>query len=207
MSEAAEDGAGFGAKDLGGPKHASPSQATTPDAGLVNESIKRMAWSRKFAFGALVVMSASAVGCLGFAMYVGCHFLGAFDKHQADSRDSGAMMQQSAPVQKSSAPADQKLTAKAASTKTPTETSAPFTADTSAATSNEKLYFTTLAPLIPASFSSALAIILFITIARFVTNFERIGKENTEKEAPEDYGAIATLVQEVGKLIKTLRGK
>ncbi|MFO3721708.1 hypothetical protein [Pseudomonas sp. HLMP] len=72
---------------------------------------------------------------------------------------------------------------------------------------NEKLYFTMLAPLIPASFSSALAIILFITIARFVTNFVRIGKESTEKETPEDYGAIAVLVQEIGKLIKTMRGK
>ena len=82
MSDGTDESAGFGASDLGGPRHASPSQASSPDAGLTNESIKRMAWSRWFAFGALFVMSASAIGCLGFAMYVGCHFLGAYDKHQ-----------------------------------------------------------------------------------------------------------------------------
>src|SRR5690606_7574948 len=70
----------------------------------------------------------------------------------------------------------------------------------------ESLYIKILAPLIPASFSSALAIILFITIARFVTNYERAGKEN-ENDPPQDYGAIAALVQEIGKLIQTFRGK
>ena len=201
MSDGTDESAGFGASDLGGPRHTSPSQASAPDAGLTNESIKRMAWSRWFAFGALFVMSASAIGCLGFAMYVGCHFLGAYDKHQEFMAKHPEQVVAVAKQPVSNDPAKNAKPSKAASSspvETPVKPEIP---------SNEKLYFTMLAPLIPASFSSALAIILFITIARFVTNFVRIGKESTEKETPEDYGAIAVLVQEIGKLIKTMRGK
>lgn len=201
MSDGTDESAGFGASDLGGPRHASPSQASSPDAGLTNESIKRMAWSGWFAFGALFVMSASAIGCLGFAMYVGCHFLGAYDKHQEFMTKSPQQVVAVAAQPALKAPAKDVKPSKTASSQSVEPPVKPDNA------SNEKLYFTMLAPLIPASFSSALAIILFITIARFVTNFVRIGKESTEKETPEDYGAIAVLVQEIGKLIKTMRGK
>jgi len=205
MTEGTEEGAGFGARDLGGPKDASPSQSTDPDAGLTNESIKRMAWSRWFAFIALGVMSASAIGCLGFAMYVGCHFLGAYDRHQEFISRNPPASQQASAVANQPAPKGSSKDVKQlkASPSIPDQTQVKM-ADSA---SNEKLYFTLLAPLIPASFSSALAIILFITIARFVTNFVRIGKESTENHTPEDYGAIAVLVQEIGKLIKTMRGK
>ncbi len=197
----------FGASDLGGPKHASPSQATTPSTELTNELIKRKAWSRGFALVAVLVMSISAVGCLGFAMYVGCHFLKALEKHEEFSRTqpptpalASIPNKQDTATAKSGVKADAK---KASSTATSPKKEEPV----SESSSDEKLYLSVLAPLIPASFSSALAVILFITIARFVTNFERIGKESQEKEAPEDYGAIAALVQEIGKMIQTLRGK
>lgn len=196
-----EDVIDFGASDLGGPKHASPSQTTSSGTELTNELIKRKAWSRKFALVAVLVMSASAVGCLGFAMYVGCHFLGALEKHEEYARAHPPVTAQATVAHKPNAAA-----AKADAKKTPA-VAASKDEPTSASSNNEKLYLSILAPLIPASFSSALAVILFITIARFVTNFERIGKESSEKEAPEDYGAIAALVQEVGKLIQTLRGK
>lgn len=192
MSETAPE---FGASDLGGPKHVPPSRSTTPDADLTNELIKRKAWSRKFALGALIAMSLSALGCLGFAMYVGCHFLGALEKHEEFNRKQAPVVTEVAP----SASKPQK-------TLPPSSKTANKSEPATEKPNNEKLFFTTLAPLIPASFSSAIAIILFITIARFVTNFERIGKEGSEKET-EDYGAIAALVQEVGKLIQTLRGK
>lgn len=204
MTDGTDESAGFGASDLGGPRHASPSQATAPDAGLTNESIKRMAWSRWFAFGALFVMSASAIGCLGFAMYVGCHFLGAYDKHQDYMAKNPPVAQQ--PLTMASQPALKASARDAKQSKAASSAQAETAIKTDSA-SNERLYFIMLAPLIPASFSSALAIILFITIARFVTNFVRIGKESTEKDTPEDYGAIAVLVQEIGKLIKTMRGK
>lgn len=197
----------FGASDLGGPKHASPSEATTPSTELTNELIKRKAWSRLFALVAVIVMSISALGCLGFAMYVGCHFLKELEKHEEYARTqppdpalTAATHKQDAATAKVGAQADAKKApqAVAASEKKEPE---------SESSSDEKRYLSVLAPLIPASFSSALAVILFITIARFVTNFERIGHESSEKEAPEDYGAIAALVQEIGKMIQTLRGK
>jgi hypothetical protein len=203
-----EDGIEFGASDLGGPKYASPSQSTTPDAALTNELIKRKAWSRIFALVAVLVMSISALGCLGFAMYVGCHFLKGLEKHEEYSRTHSPSADQVAAHPKQGSVAA-KAVVRAGSKKTSAAAKAvpPSEKEDPAAGISEKLYLSVLAPLIPASFSSALAIILFITIARFVTNFERIGKENSESEAPEDYGAIAALVQEVGKLIQTLRGK
>ena len=195
----------FSARDLGGPKHASPSQTSSSETELTNELIKRKAWSRKFALVAVLVMSASALGCLGFAMYVGCHFLAAIEKqaeynkaHTAIPFKDAVATKQESSLSKAGAKAGNKTSLPASS-----EKAEPAAVDNS----SEKLYLSVLAPLIPASFSSALAVILFITIARFVTNFERIGKEDSEKDAPEDYGAIAALVQEVGKLIQTLRGK
>lgn len=205
MSDGTDEGAGFGASDLGGPRHASPSDSTAPNAGLTNESIKRMAWSRWFAFIALCVMSAAAIGCLGFAMYVGCHFLGAYDRNQELMRQNPPAAQVTLDVASHIAPKGAHKDVAQPKPLSSIQGEAQVKMTDSA--SNEKLYFTMLAPLIPASFSSALAIILFITIARFVTNFVRIGKESTEKDTPEDYGAIAVLVQEIGKLIKTMRGK
>lgn len=70
----------FGATDLGGPKNASPSQATTPDANLTNELIRRKVYSRWFALCALAVMMISAVGCLVFSLYVGSHYLNQIDR-------------------------------------------------------------------------------------------------------------------------------
>lgn len=196
----------FGARDLGGPKHSSPSQTSSSDTELTNELIKRKAWSRKFALVAVLVMSASALGCLGFAMYVGCHFLGALEKHEEYSRTHPAVAAQDSVTPKQDT-AKSTGQAKADNKKTLPATASAEKTEPTAVSSNEKLYLSVLAPLIPASFSSALAVILFITIARFVTNFERIGKESSDKDAPEDYGAISALVQEIGKLIQTLRGK
>lgn len=192
----------FGATDLGGPKNASPSQAITPDDNLTNEQIRRKVFSRWFAVCALGVMMASAVGCLVFSLYVGCHYLNQIDKdadrkHRAE--DLALAASQATDV--ATASKNGKDRSKAAEK----ASNAVTTSTTGAAAENPYLRF--FAPLIPASFSSALAIILFITIARFVTNFERMGSEGKEREQTEDYGAIATLVQEIGKLIKSLRGK
>lgn len=190
----------FGATDLGGPKNASPSQATTPGADLTNELIRRKVFSRWFAMCALAVMMASAVGCLVFSLYVGGHYLDQIDKDTARKvkAEDAALAATHAPdavtPEKNGKPG----------TNLPKEKTA---APTGSVVTTENPYLKFFAPLIPASFSSALAIILFITIARFVTNFERMGGEGKEREQTEDYGAIATLVQEIGKLIQSLRGK
>lgn len=192
----------FGATDLGGPKNASPSQATTPDASLTNELIRRKVFSRWFAVCALAVMMASAVGCLIFSLYVGCHYLYQIDKdaERKHKVEDAALTANHVPdvAPPTNGKSDKNKTAEKAAT---------TTAKTATVVTAENPYLKFFAPLIPASFSSALAIILFITIARFVTNFERMGGEGKEREQTEDYGAIATLVQEIGKLIQSLRGK
>jgi hypothetical protein len=195
----------FGATDLGGPKNASPSQATTPDANLTNELIRRKVFSRWFAVSALSVMMASAVGCLVFSLYVGCHYL-----NQIDKDTERKIKAENSALTASNAHADDAVTPQKngkPGTSRATEKTTVLTAPAVSVVTAENPYLKFFAPLIPASFSSALAIILFITIARFVTNFERMGGEGKEREQTEDYGAIAALVQEVGKLIQSLRGK
>ncbi|MEW4347648.1 hypothetical protein ABZR71_16515 [Pseudomonas paraeruginosa] len=191
----------FGAKDLGGPKNIPPRSSTTPSDDLTNELIRRQRLSRGMALFTICVLSLSAMACLGFAMYVGCHFLGVLEKEStADKVQQGseiaAKIVTNNDISHKGAPA--KLFEKQ-KTEVIDPQGFPVT--------NESLHIKILAPLIPASFSSALAIILFITIARFATNYERAGRENNEKETTEDYGAISVLVQEIGRLIQTLRGK
>lgn len=193
----------FGATDLGGPKNASPSQATTPDADLTNELIRRKVYSRWFALCALVVMMVSAVGCLVFSLYVGSHYLDQIDKdteRRIKAEETALVERQKHEVatpQKNGKPGPNQ----------PKEKATASTTQSGAVVTAENPYLKFFAPLIPASFSSALAIILFITIARFVTNFERMGSEGKDRDQTEDYGAIAALVQEIGQLIKSLRGK
>lgn len=193
----------FGATDLGGPKNASPSQATTPNTDVTNELIRRKIYSRRFALLALLVMTVSAVGCLVFSLYVGCHYLNQIDKdtERRIKAEEAALIESQkqvvATAQKNSKPGTNQAKEKATT---------PNAQSVSVATA-ENPYLKFFAPLIPASFSSALAIILFITIARFVTNFERMGSESKDRDQTEDYGAIAALVQEIGKLIQNLRGK
>lgn len=62
-----------------------------------------------------------------------------------------------------------------------------------------------LAPLIPATFSTTLGIILIITLTRFVSSYVSQSKKEEEKEL--NYGAIATLVKEVSETISKMRGK
>ena len=61
----------------------------------------------------------------------------------------------------------------------------------------------TFAQLIPATFSSALCLILLITMARFITNY--VKPDSDDGKDKQDYGAIAVLVQEIGALIKSFK--
>lgn len=62
-----------------------------------------------------------------------------------------------------------------------------------------------MAPLIPATFSSALGLIILVTLTRFVSGFVLSDRKDPPKDS--DYGAIAALVQEVVAAVKALRGK
>lgn len=148
-------------------------------------------------------MMISAVGCLVFSLYVGSHYLNQIDRdteRRIKAEETALVESQKHDVaapQKNGEPGKNQAKEKAKAS----------TAQSGSIVTAENPYLKFFAPLIPASFSSALAIILFITIARFVTNFERMGSEGKDRDQTEDYGAIAALVQEIGKLIQNLRGK
>mgnify|MGYP001182240974 CR=1 FL=1 len=194
-----EEAPKFGPVDIGGSKFDSPTKSDEANTRLVEESINRKRFSRYFATGSVVFLSIAAASCLAFSMWVGKHFLEGLDQQ----KDKEAVMAAAKAVDTPTAP-PQKINSKLPipSTKNTTSISA---SSPSADEVQETFYLRVLAPLIPAFFSSFIAIILFITIARLVTNFERMGRESSEKDKNDDYGTIATLFEELGKLIKSFK--
>lgn len=192
-----EDAPNFGPSDIAGSKFASPNQTNDAETRLIEESIRRKEFSRYFATSALVLLTLAASCCLAFSMWVGWHFLDGLDNQRIKDDAIAATQAAAIPVV---TPITEKKNPKI---KTPviTERRTVPTAETN----KETFYVKILAPLIPASFSSAIAIILFITIARLVTNFEKMGRENPEKDQTEDYGTIAAFFQELVKLIKSFK--
>ena len=130
-------------------------------------------------------------------MWVGWHFLDGLDNQRIKDDAIAATQAAAVPVV---TPLTEKKNPKIKAPVITESRTAP-----TAETNKETFYVKILAPLIPASFSSAIAIILFITIARLVTNFEKMGRENPEKDQTEDYGTIAAFFQELGKLIKSFK--
>lgn len=193
-----EEAPKFFAVDLAGSKFTSPSQATESELLLINESIRRKRWSRWFAFISLSFLIIAAGCCLAFSMWVGKHFLDGLDqgKVKDDIVATAQILVASPPAQK---------VLKETDFKPRVQPSKEKEKESSAEANKEIFYVKILAPLIPASFSSAIALILFITIARLVTNFEKMGRDTSEKEQTEDYGTIAAFFQELGKLIKSFK--
>ncbi|HCF2476697.1 MULTISPECIES: hypothetical protein [Pseudomonas aeruginosa group] len=191
----------FGAGDIAGSKFTTPSQVSEHEARLGNEAIRRKQYSRWFSLAALATLTISAVGCLLFSMWVGFHFLNGLDSAKADAK----AREERLALNGTPAP----LTAKQSQDKKPVKTSSNTKKEDpkqpTAESNKETFYLQILAPLIPATFSSAIAIILFITIARLVTNFERMGRENADKDPNEDYGTIAVFFQELGKFVKSFK--
>lgn len=180
----------FGASDLGGPKQTGPTETLGTDEKLINERIRKKEFSRWFAVGVLITLGLSAIASLAFSFYIACHFIGGLD-------DAAKAKTQA--IESSAQPTQNKIVADKQPDKAeekPNSTSQESTA---------KFYIHVFAPLIPATFSTAIALILFITIARFVTNFERARDDDNSK--PEDYGAIAVLFEQISKFIKTLKSK
>lgn len=191
----------FGAGDIAGSKFTTPSQMSEHEVRLGNEAIRRKEYSRWFSTAALVTLTLAAVGCLLFSMWVGYHFLNGLDEAKADAKareDRIALKAASEPIPQPIAKKSGKVVNAAKK-----EESKPPTAESN----KETFYLHILAPLIPATFSSAIAIILFITIARLVTNFERMGREHeqSDKDQNEDYGTIAAFFQELGKFVKSFK--
>ncbi|MDZ3994870.1 hypothetical protein [Pseudomonas sp. Teo4] len=192
----------FGAGDIAGSKFTTPSQISDLEVRLGDEAIRRKEYSRWFSAVALTTLTLAAVGCLLFSMWVGFHFLNGLDDAKADAKAKEERValkaaSELAPQPTAKKPVKVATAAKKEESKSPT-----------AESNKETFYLHILAPLIPATFSSAIAIILFITIARLVTNFERMGREHekSDKDQNEDYGTIAAFFQELGKFVKSFKG-
>lgn len=188
----------FGGKDLAGSKFLTPSQMSEHEERLSEEALRRKQYSRWFSVAALSLLSLAALGCLGFSMWVGCHFLTGLDDTKEKEELAAIVQTISEPTPASQATAKKLVKSTNQTTKEEPKKSATES-------SKETLYVKIIAPLIPATFSSAIAIILFITIARLVTNFERMGRDGPDKDQTEDYGTIATFFQELGKFVKNFK--
>lgn len=187
------NGQDFGAVDIAGPRHTPPSGTTSPSEDLINEKIKKARAGRIFAWVFLGTLGAAAITCLCFSLYIACHFLSILE----DNTNREMAPEQAARLSSDIKP-DNKIAAglKSETQEKPAEVRAE---------SLEVMSIRVFAPLIPASFSTALALIFFITMARFVTNYNNATKE--DEVGQQDYGAIAALVEEIGKVVRTLRGK
>ena len=190
------DGPEFGAVDIGGPRLTPPSGTSGPAEALVNERIKKERAGRIFAWVFLGAVGLAAVTCLCFSIYITCHFLSLLEKNSTRALEREQVASLSATIKPSG-----KLEAGLAA-----KPEVPSSTTPAKEESVEVMGIRTFAPLIPASFSTALALIFFITMARFVTNYNNTTAKEDEN-GQQDYGAIATLVEEIGKVIRTLRGK
>ena len=132
--------------------------------------------------------------CIGFALYTGMHFLSNIEvaAAKADERERSVFLANEI--------------AKAVRTANPDAVKVELTA----LPERPKLFnnadaLQLMAPLIPATFSSALGLIILVTLTRFVSGFVLSDRKDPPKDS--DYGAIAALVQEVVAAVKALRGK
>lgn len=196
MSDLSEDVLGLKQEDFGGDKVKGSSNPTAADR-LTNEEIAKDKLGRKMAVALAGGMGMLAVLCIGLALYTGYHFLDKLDDatRQAEvERAAIAIVREAAALQAVQGGASIKIESLTAPS-TPSPVVGPKDVD--------KLQL--LAPLIPATFSSALGLIILVTLARFISNFVLTDKKNPPKD--QDYGAISVLVKEIGSVVNTLRGK
>lgn len=184
-----------GDSDLGGDPNKTPTEAGKTQADrLTDEKIRKQRIGRSFSIALVGSMLIMAVFCCLFALYTGYHFLETLDnsKEKSDLENAIALVQKMA---------EKKCEASCAAC-IDTNTCPQKNIEQ---TKTEEVKASTFAALIPATFSSALAIILFITLARFVTNFGLSEKDEEKKQ--QDYGAISALVQEVVTVFKSFSEK
>lgn len=165
---------------------------------LANEEIEKDRLGRKMAIVFATVMGVLCIVCIGFALWTGYRFLSTFDDalHQETvSRHARTLIDAPGLVQ-----ADPNKNVREA-------LSSAASIDMLASGRNEAPLssITLLSPLIPATFSSALGLLILVTLARFTSNFVLSDKHNPPKD--QEYGALAVLIKEIGAVVHTLRGK
>lgn len=159
---------------------------------ITNETLARDRLGRWLAGLLAMGMGLLAGTCILFALYTGLHFLNNAEHTAAKVEERENINFIISQVVKSNPQIAQQLEQATSSQQKP-KTFGP--SDT----------IQLLAPLIPATFSSALGLIIIVTLARFIASFVTATKREEEKAA--DYGAIAALVKEVVEVVNKLRGK
>lgn len=180
--------------DPGGPKTTSPRDTDDSLSRLANDTIVRNRLGRTLTLWLAIAMGVLASCCIVFALYTGVHFLSNIEAAaaKADEKERSAFI--------------------ASEVAKAMRTANPEAYKTDSAAVPEKVKFFSradavqlMAPLIPATFSSALGLIILVTLTRFISGFVLSDRKDPPKDS--DYGAIATLVQEIVAAVKAMRGK
>jgi hypothetical protein len=179
--------------DTGAGKDRAPRESDEALVRIANDSFAREKLGRTLTLWLAIGMGGLASLCILFALYTGMHFLtnieAAVAKSEEKERIAFAVEQVSH--------ANKALQTESVKAEPPV------------ATEKVKLFSKAdavqlIAPLIPATFSSALGLIILVTLTRFISGFVLSDRKDPPKDS--DYGAIATLVQEVMAAIKSIRG-
>lgn len=181
-------------RDQGGPKATAPRGTDDSLSRITNDTMVRNGLGRALTLWLAIGMGVLAALCIGFALYTGMHFLSNIETAAAKAEERERNLFLANEI------------AKAARTASPDAVQIEL----AALPEKPKLFnnadaLQLMAPLIPATFSSALGLIILVTLTRFVSGFVLSDRKDPPKDS--DYGAIAALVQEVVAAVKALRGK
>lgn len=188
--------------DLGGPKDKPP--ALSESEKLVEERVKKHQFVRGAAKYFCIFIGSCSAACLLFTGYIIFHFFSVVDK-AAEHDIKSAATSQIVIINQRDGGGELKYV-QSGKDKDVDVGAGGGKAGWAKGNDKDNLPDPTarmFAPLIPASLTGALGLILLVTLARFITNYSNA--EDTPRQ--QEYGAITTLVQELGKLFKSFKGE
>lgn len=169
--------------------NSSPATTSTPKPSLSDRLVDVKIHGQKLRYGLIIfvtgVLTVSALGCIGMSLYTGCHFIKTFEERlekqhkYAESIDSTKKTKSTNPKEKNNKKEDK-----------PSATAENLP--------NPNLVL--LAPAIPALFSSTIALLLLITLARFVSNMDKTESKTNEKDDSDTFSKT-----DIIELVKSLK--
>lgn len=174
-------------EDLGGP---TSSMAMTSADRLVDVDISSQRLKHSLIRLVVFILSIVSLGCIGLSLYTGCHYLSTFDERlNRQYAYADKVTAYSALKSSTAAKSDSKATGETKkSDKKPSEK--PEEKDNEKGLDNvlPNPTIVLLGPAIPALFSSTIALLLLITLARFVTNMDGAFKANPDRKEADGIG-------------------
>ncbi|PNG14362.1 hypothetical protein [Stutzerimonas stutzeri] len=165
---------------------------------MLEEALKKEQLGRTIATRFVIFIGAAASVCLFFSIFVACHFIYGQDAINQSKLEIELAKYRviEARLKTGEAPALRSAVEKPLYME---DTLGGYTVKT-------------FSQLLPASFSAVLGLVLFITMARFITVYVRpdkaLGSEKQDKDPAsekQDYDAISSLVKELASLVKSLK--